>query len=129
MGFYVVDRAESAQRFDLRADELVHGGRRERQLAPAKILAVGEAWMRADGNAVFLRQRDRGLHRCRVTGVGAAGDVGRSDERHQFGVVAGAFAEVAVEVDAHSFIGRHAERMRSIAVLLPAGKPPVLRNR
>jgi hypothetical protein len=50
------------------------------------------------------RQRDGLLHRRKIAGVEATGDVRRSDPRHDFGVGAHApgaerLADVAVEVD------------------------------
>src|SRR5690606_39322024 len=52
-------------------------------------------------------QRDRLAHAARVAGVAAGGDAGRTDAGHDRGIVAAAFAEVAVEIDA----GSHAARV------------------
>ena len=43
------------------------------------------------------------VHSGFVPGVRAAGDVRRCDQRHQLGIMAGAFAQVAVKVDAWHF--------------------------
>ena len=56
--------------------------------------------MRANSDSVLLRREKRFAHHRRISRVQTAGDVGRADEREQLLVVARAFAEIGVEIDA-----------------------------
>jgi hypothetical protein len=54
--------------------------------------------MRSDGDAVLLRRTNCGVHRIGIAGVKTRCDVRRADELEQFVIVAGAFAEIGVEI-------------------------------
>ena len=56
--------------------------------------------MRADRHAVLARERHGRLHRRLITRMRSAGDVRRRDDRHQFGIVPRAFAEIAIKINA-----------------------------
>lgn len=73
-------------------------------LGTAKVVAIGKARVRADGDAVGQRPLDGLQHGGGIAGVPAAGDIGRTDQREQRFVVAAAFAEVGVEVDLHQHL-------------------------
>jgi len=68
--------------------------------APAETLPVSEAGMRTDGDPVAERQRNRGTHGVGVTGVKAAGNVRRADQREErrFRVPL-PLADIGVQVD------------------------------
>jgi hypothetical protein len=44
---------------------------------------------------------ERGKGGCCVSGMEAAGDIRRGDQRHQFLIVRTALAQVAIEIDLH----------------------------
>ena len=67
--------------------------------------------MRADRDALFLRQRNGLRASTRVAGVEAAGDVGRRDAVHQRRVLAHRpraerLAEVGIEINSHFVLDR-----------------------
>ena len=72
------DGLERTKLVEDQVDDLVCG---KVQRAPAKALPVIEAGMRADGDPVAERQRNRGTHGTGVTGVNATGNVRRADKR------------------------------------------------
>ena len=73
---------------------------RESKRTSTKVLAIGITRMCAGTDAMRGAEPERCAHAGDVTGMRAAGNVGRTDERHDIGIVCAAFAEVAVEVDA-----------------------------
>jgi hypothetical protein len=48
---------------------------------------------------MHLRRRKRGVHRIRVAGVKARGDVSRTDELEQLCIMSRAFAEIRIDID------------------------------
>jgi len=56
--------------------------------------------MRADDNHPCLGGLDRGAHCFLVARVPAAGDAGDETDVEHCGIVAGAFAEIGVEIEA-----------------------------
>ena len=89
-------------------DELKDIGGGEREFEAAEVCGVRIAGMRAHGDAVLAGERERVAHGGFVAGMGAAGDVCGGDERHQFGVVWRAFAEIAIQVEVHVQFGGRA---------------------
>lgn len=74
--------------------------------APAEAHAVGKADMRAQIDPVILGQTDGAVHDDRIARVITAGDIGRTDLRHQRIVVGDAIgtetlAHVGIDVDDH----------------------------
>ena len=102
------------ERRQLVRDAACDGVGRIAGFAPAEVFAIGVAGMRAGSDAMRGTQSQRRADRVRVAGMRAAGDVGGRDQRHELGVVAAAFAEVAVEVDGgqggHSSVGSSSQR-------------------
>jgi hypothetical protein len=97
----VLRRSQEPQNLNFAIEENLLG--RKVQLAAAEVLRVHEPWMSPNLHSVF-----NGQPQCRYNesdiDVAAAGDVGGSDQGHQFGVEGKALAEVAVEVDVHGSI-------------------------
>jgi hypothetical protein len=52
--------------------------------------------VRPDGDALLLRQRNGGAHRRFVTGVSPARNIYRSNQRHQHGILTGAFPKITI---------------------------------
>ena len=97
---------DAGDRGDLVEHEVFGFLRRDVQLAPAEADEIGKPRMRADRDAVRLREPNRVAQHRRIAGVKSRGDVGRGDRAEQAGVVAdGVGAErlagVGVDVDAH----------------------------
>src|SRR5438105_3262076 len=87
------------ERTDLRGDlpgerERVHVHRVTAEIGLVRIPGV-----RADRDAVLLRELDRLPHGVVIAGVAATRDVGGGHEPHQLAIMAGALPEVAVDVD------------------------------
>src|SRR5436190_20304910 len=114
MRLHVADRfsqylGAAQQPLDLIADFVEEFNRCQRKFAAAEMLPVAIARMSPDGNARGFRQSQRRMNAPFVARMGGAGDVGRSNERHQFGVVGRSFSQVAIEIDGH---GEYVERMK-----------------
>ncbi len=74
---------------------------------PAEAPKVVETGMGADGDIVFLRRQDHVAHDPGVAAVKAAGDIDRSDDLHDRGVIADvigavALADIGVKVYFHT---------------------------
>ena len=76
----------------------------EVQFAAAEVFAIGIAGMGTDGDAMLVGQRERPGNLARPARMQPAANVRGRDERHQFGIEAGTFTEVRVEVDLHGGI-------------------------
>src|SRR5437588_216862 len=82
------------------------GLRRDVQLAAAEAGEVGESRVRADRDAVRLRETDRPAQHRRIPGMKSGGDVRGGNRAEQSGVVpdrvgAERLAGVRVDVNAH----------------------------
>jgi len=75
--------------------------RRQLHGAATEVGAVGKARVRADGDVILHRPAHAPAHGADVTGMPAAGDIGRADQRQQRIVMITTFAEVCVEIDLH----------------------------
>ena len=74
--------------------------------APAEAVQIAIARMGADADAVRDREAHRAVHQIGIAGMESRGHIGRTDERHEIGVVGVAeppvaqpLAEIAVDVD------------------------------
>ena len=74
-------------------------GRRQSELGPAKIFAIGETGMRSDRHISFLGRDDRTKNRRRIARVKTAGDAGGRNQLEELIVEPGPFAEIGVKID------------------------------
>ncbi|MNT62616.1 hypothetical protein D3C72_2003510 [compost metagenome] len=85
--------------------QLVSLSRRDRDLAPAEALQIGQARMGPDRHALAHAQLHRAAHGCGIACVEPAGDVGGADVVQQLSIAAEAigakaFAHVTIQVNA-----------------------------
>src|SRR6516164_4496136 len=65
---------------------------------------------------------------CRgVAGMKSARDIGRGDERHQFGVMSAAFTKIAIQINLHSADETARSRFRQVISLSPPLTPEARR--
>src|SRR4029077_20082205 len=74
----------------------------DRQFFSAEVFAIEKARMCPDRNAVIASSLDCFAHGVGVAGVKPARNGCRSDEREQFFIVSGAFAEIGIKIDLQS---------------------------
>ena len=85
---------------DLRADEVDDLGRGQGQGPAAEVLPVRVAGVGSDLDPMELGQGDCPAHALQVSGVPAAGDAGRGQQRDQLGVDRGIdLADVRIQID------------------------------
>jgi hypothetical protein len=94
---------------DLVDDEILDLARRCLHLAPPEPREVGKTGVRADGDAVLLRQRHRGTHHAWIAGVKSARHVRGGHVRQQDRISANRvsterLADVGVQIDARASV-------------------------
>jgi hypothetical protein len=81
---------------DLLGDEILDLSGVEVVFSATERLTIRQPGMRADAQAVLLRDRGRSANQVRASGMTATSDTDGGDERHQCGVEGQSFGTVAL---------------------------------